>query len=54
MNTKFIESTKAHDKKHVMLTISQKIETLKLLDEGATVKYIANLYNIGNWTVYEI
>ena len=54
MNSKVFESTKAHSKKRVILTISQKIEILKLLDEGATAKYVANLYNTGNRTVYDI
>ena len=54
MNSKVFESTKARSKKRVILTIPQKIEILKLLDEGATAKYVANLYNIGNRTVYDI
>lgn len=42
------------NKKRVILTISQKVEILKLLDEGSTAKYVADLYGIGNRTVCDI
>ena len=49
MDTKSSKSSKG--RKRVILTIFQKVKTLKLLERGSTAKYIANLNGIGNQTV---
>lgn len=47
------ESTNSK-RKHVALTIIQKVEILQKLDNGSTATHIAHAYGIGNSTVYEI
>lgn len=51
-------SKRFHDgsekRKHVTLSIVQKIEIVRKLEDGATINYIAKEYGIGSRTVYDL
>ena len=41
-------------RKHVSLTILQKVELLNKLESGCSVKLLATEFGVGEWTVYNI
>ncbi|XP_072324184.1 jerky protein homolog [Scyliorhinus torazame] len=44
----------ATKRKHVTLTISEKVEIIKKLDKGASVKSLCEVYGVGLSTIYDI
>ncbi|XP_041045228.1 tigger transposable element-derived protein 2-like [Carcharodon carcharias] len=44
----------AAKRKHVTLTISEKVEIIKKLDKGASVKNLCEVYGVGLSTIYDI
>ncbi|XP_064410276.1 jerky protein homolog [Latimeria chalumnae] len=44
----------AGKRKHVSLSILQKVELLKKLDKGTSVRALCELYNVGSSTVYDL